>query len=59
MAAGEQPCVWTELLQQDEGVLDRLRALVAERCWNLQDSSLVSLRRSASGVTVDLSTRVK
>jgi len=57
VTAGEQTRVGTELLEQQQCVLDGRRAFVAERCWDLQNRLLVSLSEDTpSGVTVAVST---
>ena len=63
MTAGEQARVGAELLEQQQRVLDGRRAFVAERCWDLQDCLLVSLRRHTfgcygRGVNIDLRDRL-
>ena len=45
--AGEQPCLRAELFEQRERVLDARGALVAERCWDLQDLLLLGSPRHA------------
>ncbi len=59
VAAGEQPGFWSERFEQRKRLLDARRTLIPKRCWDLQDSSLVSPPRPASGVMVELSNRVK
>jgi DNA-binding transcriptional LysR family regulator len=41
VAAGQQPGIGTELLEQRDRMVDARRAFVRERCWDLQDSLLV------------------
>jgi len=43
VAAGEQPGLGAELLEQRERLLDAGRTLVREGCWDLQDCLLGSL----------------
>jgi hypothetical protein len=38
--AREQARLGTELLEQRKRVLDARRALITERCWDLQDALL-------------------
>jgi hypothetical protein len=58
--AGEQPGVRAVLGEQRQRLLDACRALVAKRCWDLQDSSsgLSSFWKIGVGM-VALSTTVK